>query len=77
MITYQAVKEKHHHPDIGTYMAWGIKSWQTSGRERTVAAYIPDIFLCKKDAEHFASLCTQLNVAISHLSDIVEDYLAG
>lgn len=76
MVKYQAVKEKHHHPDIGTYTAWGIMGWRTSDRERTVIAYIPDVFLCKKDAQHFASLCTQLNIAISHLYDVVEDYLA-
>lgn len=76
MMKYQAVKEMHHDPDIGTYTAWGIKGWQTSDTERAVIAYIPDVFLCKRDAEHFASLCTQLNISISHLSDVVEDYLA-
>ena len=72
---YQAVKENHHHPDIGTYTAWGIKGWQASDRNRLVIAYIPDVFLCQKDAEHFASLCTRLNLAIYLLSDVVEDYL--
>ena len=76
MIKYRAVKEKHHHADIGTYTAWGIMGWRTSDRERAVIAYIPDVFLRKKDAEQFASLCTRLNVAICHLSDVVEDYLA-
>ena len=76
MVTYRAVKEKHHNPDIGTYTAWGIKGWQDDDRERTVIAYIPDVFLCKRDAEHFASLCTKLNIAISRLSDVVKDYLA-
>lgn len=56
-------------------MAWGIKGWQTSGREQNTIAYIPNVFLCKKDAQHFASLCTQLNLTISHLSVVVEDYL--
>ncbi len=77
MTKYQAVKEQHYHPDIGTYMAWGIKGWQTSGRERTGTVYIPDVFLCEKDAEDFAALCTRLNVSLSHLSDLVEDYLTG
>ena len=76
MMKYQAVKETHHHPDVGTYTAWGIKGWRTSDRERTVVAYIPEVFLCKKDAELFASLCTQLNISISHLPDVVEDYLS-
>ena len=72
---YQAVQEQHSHPDIGTYTAWGIKGWQASDRNRIVIAYIPDIFLRQKDAEHFASLCTRLNLAIYHLSDVVKDYL--
>ena len=76
MVKYQAVREKLHHPDIGTYTAWGTMGWRTSDRERAVIAYIPDVFLCKTDAQHFASLCTQLNIAISHLSDVIEDYLA-
>lgn len=76
MVKYQAVKEKHHHPNSGTYTAWGIKGWRASDREQTVIAYIPHVFFCKKDAEHFASLCTQLNMDISRLSDVVEDYLA-
>ena len=77
MIKYQAVKEEHHHPDIGTYTAWGIQGWLLDDGEQTAIAYIPDVFLCKKDAEGFASLCTQLNLATSHLSDVVEDYLAS
>lgn len=77
MIQYQAVKEKHHHPDIGAYTAWGIKGWRTGEREQVVIAYIPDIFLHQKEAERFASLCTQLNVAFVHLFDVVQDYLAA
>lgn len=76
MVKYQAVEEKHYHPDIGAYTAWGIRGWHESGGKGTVSAYIPDVFLRKKDAEDFASLCTRLNVAIYHLSDVVEDYLA-
>lgn len=76
MVQYRAVKEIHHHPEIGTYTAWGIKGWLDDDRERTVIAYIPDVFLCKKEAEHFAALCTQLNLAFTRLTDAVEDYLA-
>ena len=76
MIQYRAVKEVHHHPEIGTYTAWGIKGWLDNDRERSVIAYIPDVFLCKKEAEHFAALCTQLNLAFTRLIDVVEDYLA-
>ena len=76
VVKYRAVKETHHHPYIGTYTAWGIMGWRTSDKERTVIAYIPDVFLCKKDAQRFASLCTQLNIDILHLSDVVKDYLA-
>lgn len=76
MAKYQAVKEKHHRPDIGTYTSWGIKGWQEDDKDRTVIAYIPDVFLRKEDAERFASLCTKLNISISRLSDVVEDYLA-
>ena len=77
MTKYQAVMEKHHHPDIGTYTAWGIKGWQISDVKRAAIVYIPDVFIRKKDAKHFASLCTQFNIALYHLSDVVEDYLAG
>lgn len=34
MAKYRAVKEKHHHPDIGTYTAWGVKGWQASDRKK-------------------------------------------
>ena len=76
MVKYQAVEEKHHHPDVGTYTAWGIRGWHDSDGKGPASAYIPDVFLRKKDAEQFAALCTRLNVAICHLSDVVEDYLA-
>ena len=76
MVQYRAVKEIHHHTEIGTYTAWGIKGWLDEDRERAVIAYIPDVFLCKKEAEHFAALCTQLNLAFTRLTDVVEDYLA-
>lgn len=76
MVKYQAVEEQHCHPDIGTYTAWGIRGWNENGGSEPVSAYIPDVFLHKNDAEKFASLCTRLNVAIYHLSDVVEDYLA-
>ena len=46
------------------------------GKEMVRHAYIPDVFLCKKEAEHFAALCTQLNLAFTRLTDVVEDYLA-
>ena len=76
MVKFRAVKETHYHPDIGTYTAWGIKGWRVDDKERTVIAYIPDVFLCKQEAEHFAALCTFLNISISRLPDVVEDYLA-
>lgn len=76
MVRYRAVKETHHHPDIGTYTAWGIMGWREDDKARTIVAYIPDVFLCKGEAEYFASLCTKLNLAISRLPDVVEDYLA-
>lgn len=64
MVKYQAVREKLHHPDIGTYTAWGTMGWRTSDRERTVIAYISNAFLCKKDAQHFAPLGTPLLTSI-------------
>lgn len=76
MVKYQAVKERHYLPDFGSYTAWGIKGWRVNDTKRAIIAYIPDVFLCKKDAEHFASLCTRLNISICHLADMVEDYLA-
>lgn len=75
MVKYQAVQEKHSHPDIGEYTAWGIKGWQPDDLDEKVIAYIPDIFLRQKDAERFASLCTQMNLSLIHFNDAVEDYL--
>lgn len=49
-----------------------IKGWWIIVRERTSIACIPDVFLEKRDAEHFVSLCTQCNIAISRLSDTVK-----
>lgn len=76
MARYQAVKEKHKHPDAGAYTAWGIRGRQTGDGKVTADAYIPDVFLCEKDAENFACMCTKLDLAIYHLHDAVEAYLA-
>lgn len=76
MMKYLAVKERHHDPATGMYTAWGIKGWQTGDRRQAVIAYIPNVFHSEREAEYFASLCTQLNLSIFRLSDVVEDYLA-
>ena len=76
MIRYMSEKEMHCCPDTGIYTAWGIKAYQVSDNEQTIIAYIPDVFLCKKEADDFAFLCTQLNLAPCHLDDVVDDYLS-
>ena len=75
--TYGEVSGGQGKPLSGHWNVYvvNIKVWWTSGRERTSIARIPDVFLCKRDAEHFVFLYTQLNIAISHLSGIVEKYL--
>ncbi|MGN0707902.1 MAG: DUF6514 family protein [Faecalibacterium sp.] len=76
MIKYRAEKEAHCCPDTGVYTAWGIKAYQVSGDEQIIVAYIPDVFLCKKEADDFAFLCSQLHLELCHLDDVVEDYLS-
>lgn len=76
MVTYQAVKKKYYRPGIGTYTAWDITGWQSSERTQTVIAYIPHVLFCKKDAEYIASQCARLNMEISRLSDVAENYPA-
>lgn len=76
MAKYQAVKKKYYHPGIGTYTACGITGWQSSERKQTVIAYIPHVLFCKKDAEYVASQCARLNMDISRLSDVAENYPA-
>lgn len=70
MAMYQLVKKNYYHPGIGTYTAWGITGWQSSGRKQSVIAYIPHVLFCKKDAEYITSQCARLSTDISRLSDV-------
>lgn len=74
MVIYQAIKETHHHPDIGEYTAWGIKG-QHAHRKKQEAAYIQDVFLDETEAVSFARLCTRMKLSLVHLPDVVEDFL--
>lgn len=75
--TYSGVPGSKERPSSEHWYVYvaDIKGWWIIVRERTSIACIPDVFLGKRDAEHFVSLCTQWNIAISHLSDTVEHCL--
>ncbi len=76
MVRYRAIKEKHYHQDIGEFIAWGIRgSCSDDEIPEKSCVYIPCIFLNEKEAVDFAQLCTNMDLSLIHLTDVVDDYL--
>ena len=77
MITYQFVEETLTKPELGTYTAFAIRAYEEKDGKQMIHSHISDVFLNKKEAEHFVELCNRLQLDIVHLPDVIEDALAG
>lgn len=76
VIQYRAIKELHYQQDIGEYISWGIKGYRFSDEiPETASIYISDIFLDENEAVDFANQCTEMMLSLTHLTDVVDDYL--
>lgn len=76
MVQYRAIKERHYQQDIGEYITWGIKGYRCIDEiPEKASVYIPDIFSNEEEAVNFAALCTDMELSLIHLSDVVDDYL--
>lgn len=71
MVTYHIQPELHLRKHLGLYIAFGIRA-TCCGR---LMFYIPDIFLKRQNAKHFAVLCNREQPEWVHIRDILEDVI--
>lgn len=68
---YFSIRETYTKPCAGHYKAYAII---VRNRMDTVA-YVPDVFLKRKQAKRFVALCNKLALDPIHLFDAIEDVL--
>ena len=68
---YKSTRSEIAHEDGTFRIIYGIK---LNGEQDTCLA--DDIFDCESDAEEFAKLCTELDLAPEHFFEVIDDYLA-
>ena len=77
MIVYQILQETLWNPETGTYTAYAVCAYERQNENSVLRSYTSDVFLNKEEAEAFVNLCNQLHLSLIHLSDAIEDALAG
>lgn len=75
MCTYEVVQESFHHPDIGSYAAFGIAAYRKTSHSKVKIAHIPDISADAGRWRHWPTLCNALSLDPLHLPYVVEDML--
>ena len=71
----EVVQESFHHPDIGSYAAFGIAAYRKTSHSKVKIAHIPDISADAGPVEALATLCNALSLDPLHLPYVVEDIL--
>lgn len=73
MVIYETIEEERCCPDIGRYVAYGIRA--VNGSDGSILAVIGDAFRNEQEARALAERCTAGQLAVVHLRDVVEDAL--
>lgn len=72
---YKVLEEEGYSDDFGTYSAYGIALYETSGERFVLLSKYHDVFTDKKSAHQFAKLCTEEELEPIHFKDAIEDAL--
>lgn len=69
MYRYKTVKERLTHPDLGTYVSYGIRAYD----DGVVAAFVSDVSTDKHFVKELARKFTESQLSPCHLADVVTD----
>lgn len=72
-LTYTLFTEELDSPDEGKYIAYGIEV--SNGRGERLKT-VRDITCDRSALEELVKLCNELDLALCHLDDVVEDFLS-
>ena len=67
---YKTIKERKYLFEVGNYITYGIVA-----QDEKQYVKVSDVFLNKKDADKFVSICNNNSLSLIHLYDVIEDYM--
>lgn len=70
-IQYLIIRETYTNPCTGQYKAYAV----IVRKNLEAVAYVPDVFIKKKQAKRFVALCNRYALDPVHLFDAIEDAL--
>lgn len=70
-IQYLIIRETYTNPCTGQYKAYAV----IVRKNLEAVAYVPDVFLKRKQAKRFITLCNRYALDPVHLFDAIEDAL--
>lgn len=73
MVIYKATASSFHHPDMGTYVSYGIRAVDKESGE--ILETVEDVFTNEEEAVALAARCTVGQLAVYQLKDVIEDTL--
>ncbi len=75
MVIYKTVADECSKLTVGAYFSYGISACDESNEQPL--CIIPDIFQHIDNASDFAQMCNNMKLDVSHLPDVIEDYLCS
>lgn len=76
MFLYLVIKETLFHPDIGSYISYGLRAIFLSGGICQEITKISDISTDSVTVALLAQQCTREQLYPVHLMDVIEDFLS-
>jgi len=75
MNRFVPIEQQLYHPDLGTYISYGIAALQFQSGRCKLLAFVGDISDSFEAVAALAELCTKEQLAPAQLWDIAEDFL--
>lgn len=75
MLLYQAYSEKVSSPDIGEYETFGIAVFVSEGNSKKEIKRISDVSVNGEAVEYVSQLCTNEQLDVVHIFDVIEDLI--
>lgn len=73
MYLYQTYEERLKHPDIGSYISFGIIVLTENNKQKKELFRISDVSVNKALVEKLSILCTKEQLDPVHIYDVIED----
>lgn len=73
---YAVTEESGTNEEVGKYKAYGLNVYEQKDDEMVLIRAVSDLFLDEQQAQKFAKLCTEEQLDVIHLDDVIDDMLA-